>query len=121
MLLNACSVRNKSCMLRDFIRDNHLDLFFITETWLTQYDSSAIAAFLPATHDFYHSPREHGRGGGVGIAITKSIKSVKTFPRIFRNFECLEVSIVLANKCLTIYIIYGPPHDCPIQFFEEFQ
>ena len=67
---------DKKCILRDVIRDNHQDLFSVTETWLTQYDSSNIAAFLPATHDFYHFPREHGRGGGVGIAIAKSNKSV---------------------------------------------
>lgn len=121
MLLNACSVRNKSCILRDLIRDNHLDLFFVTETWLTQYDSSAIAAFLPPTHDFYHFPREHSRGGGVGIAIKKSIKSVKTFRRIFQNFECLEANIVQSNKHLTIYIIYRPPQNCHVQFLEEFQ
>ena len=64
MMLNACSVRNKSCILRYVIRDNHLNLFSVIEKWLRN-DSSAIAPFLPATHDFYHFPGKHGRGGDI--------------------------------------------------------
>ena len=94
MFLNACSIRNKSCLIRDAIIDNSVDLFFVVETWLTSSDTSSIAAFLPDTHDFYHFPRDNRRGGGVGVAVSKSIASVKTIPRVFESFECLEINFI---------------------------
>ena len=98
MFLNACSIRNKSCLIRDAIIDNSVDLFFVVETWLTSSDTSSIAAFLPDTHDFYHFPRDNRRGGGVGVAVSKSIASVKTIPRVFESFECLEINFIYKNK-----------------------
>ena len=35
-LLNACSLRNKSASLCDYVQDCKADIFAITETWLTQ-------------------------------------------------------------------------------------
>ncbi|XP_026111228.1 uncharacterized protein LOC113086548 isoform X2 [Carassius auratus] len=47
-LLNARSVNNKALLLADFIMDNKLDLFFITETWHKQDDGFLFNQLTPA-------------------------------------------------------------------------
>ena len=119
-LINARSINNKSCILYDLIVDNSLSLLFITETWIAETDSASIAAFLPGTHDFYHVPREEGRGGGVGLAASRSLQSVKMTAVSFGSFECMEVSIVHQNRKMRFYLIYRPPHGNITSFIAEF-
>ena len=121
MLINACSVKNKSCILKDTIVDNSLQLLFITETWLSPYDTSAIAAFIPESHNFYHFPRDNRPGGGIGVAASKSIQSVKSVNRIFGSFECLQINIAQENNKICFYLIYRPPSSSVASFFDEFE
>ena len=76
---------------------------FLVETWLSKYDTAAIASFLPETHEFHHFPREDRQGGGVGAAITKSVQSLKSFCRQYKTFECLEIHIVTKNKKINFF------------------
>ena len=41
-LLNVQSVRNKAFAIHDTIKDECLDMFAITETWLSDYDTADI-------------------------------------------------------------------------------
>ena len=61
-------------------------MFFITETWLSKYDSAAIASFLPSTHEFHHFPRENQQGGGIGVAVNKQINSIKSNNHKYMKF-----------------------------------
>ena len=58
-LLNVQSVGNKTFDIRDTIIDYKLDVFLVTETWLSNYyDSAKISEMTPETHDvFLHVPR----------------------------------------------------------------
>ena len=114
-------MKNKSCIINDLIVDDAIDILFITETWLTENDTAAIAACIPGTHEFHHCPREDRRGGGVGVAITKSFQSIKSFNRRFVSFECLELNAVHENQKMSMYIIYRPPNSNIITFMEEFE
>ena len=110
MLINARSVKNKGCKLHDEIIDNDLDLFFITETWLSPYDTSAISDILPDSYEFFHFPRADRNGGGVGVAVSRCVKSVKCVNRCFTSFECLQATIVQDNQKVIFYLIYRPPN-----------
>ena len=47
---NARSVRNKTVLLNEFILENNLDIFAVTETWLSSdanYDQVTIGELLP--------------------------------------------------------------------------
>ena len=104
-LLNARSVRNKTCIIRDYITENHIDIFCLTETWLNKNDNAVIAEFVPETHVLHHSPRE-GRGGGVGVVINRKFQGVKSKTKKYQYFECLELSLNHRNKLVYIYVIY---------------
>ena len=120
-LLNARSVRNKCCELRDFIIENAVDLFFITETWLNEHDTSVIASFVPDTHVFHHFPRLSSQGGGVGVVISKSFHGVKSFNRVQNSFECMELHITHCSRKLIAYIIYRSPSRYEGNFLAEYE
>ena len=69
-LLNIQSVTSKTLEIRELIAEKSLDILALTETWLSNNDSSKIAELVPDTHIFYHIPREK-RGGGVGLCLSK--------------------------------------------------
>ena len=125
LLINACSVRNKTCMLKDLIIDNNVGICCITETWLHDTDTSVIAAFVPNSHEFYHFPRsERGmssRGGGVGIVISKVLSGIRTSNRFFEYFECIELKFKHNNREIIICLIYKPPQINFRQFITEFE
>ena len=121
MLLNCCSVRNKDHILYDLIVDNSIDILFLTETWLKQYETASIEAFLPESHNFFSFPREEKRGGGVGAAISKSFMFAKSINRKFCSFECMELNLTDETKKFSTYIIYRPPQSSTTSaFIEEF-
>ena len=119
-MLNARSVRNKCCSIRDLIIDNSIDVFCIVESWLTDTDTSVIAGLLPDTHNCYHFPRISGSGGGVAVIISKSFKGVKAFNRGTSTFECLELHASFANEKIIFNVIYRPPYYSP-NFLNQFE
>ena len=57
----------KRCEISTFIKDNGIDLFFATETWLSAEGDEAITAELsPSGFDVKSFPRQsRSRGGGI--------------------------------------------------------
>ena len=107
-------------MIHDLIIDNFVDIMCITETWLSENETAAVSAFVPDTHIFHHFPRPSGRGGGVGIVVSKFFKFTKFFRRLYDTFECLELNLVFKNYKINIYTIYRPPNADRNVFFSEF-
>ena len=69
---NAQSVKGndmacKRCEISTFIKDNGVDLFFVTETWLSaQGDEAKTAELAPSGFDVKSFPRQsRSRGGGL--------------------------------------------------------
>lgn len=120
-LLNVQSARNKTFEIRDTINDQQLDFYAITETWLTDFDSAVIKEMTPATHSFLHHPRGEGRGGGVGLFVSNSIKKVKKCKSPeYNTFELLQVQCETNGNKLTIITIYRPPSTSLSSFIDEF-
>ena len=71
--LNARSVKNKTALILDYIRDYSADLYAITETWLTDKDASVKAEFCPAGYNFIDYPRTGYRDGGTGLNFRDSL------------------------------------------------
>ncbi|XP_068223525.1 uncharacterized protein [Palaemon carinicauda] len=76
-LLNAQSVRNKTRELRELICEQGIDAFAITETWLSACDNLKINELLPDTHKLFHTPRNFGQGGGVGIVLSNTFTNAR--------------------------------------------
>ena len=120
-LLNARSVRNQTNDLRDYVTENNIDIFCLTETWLKTNETAIISELVPETHTFHHFPREARNGGGVGIVLSKSFRSIKSNCRKYDYFECIQVDFSHKNKKLCIYVIYRPPNPNFSQFAAEFE
>ena len=79
-----------------------------------------IADFLPDTHSFHHFPRCEGRGGGVGVIMSKAFERLKATRRPFSTFECLQISFEVNKKPFNLFSIYRPPAPTA-SFFPEFE
>ena len=72
---NAQSMNNKTTLICDHIKSNHVDIMAISESWLygDDRDKKTLAdvnTMLP-DHNLYHKPRKARGGGGVCVIIKK--------------------------------------------------
>ena len=96
-------------MVSDFILEKNVDLFCMTETWLSgePKDNATLAAITPPGYSVKHVPRTGGRGGGVGIIHRDacSLKLIKT--SVFKSFEHMTVRVVSGSSQYHIFTILG--------------
>ena len=97
-------MKNKTALLLDYIRDCSVDLYAITETWLTDKDASVKAEFCPAGYNFNNHPRAGYRGGGTGLIFRNSLKGKMVATGGNDSFEFSEWLV----SCL---IMYRPPYS----------
>ena len=71
----------KRCEISTFIKDNGIDLFFVTETWLSaQGDEAKTAELAPSGFDVKSFPRQsRSRGGGIATLYKSTLGSNITF------------------------------------------
>ena len=82
----------KRCEISTFIKDNGVDLFFVTETWLSaQGDEAKTAELAPSGFDVKSFPRQsRSRGGGIATVYKSTLGSSMTF-FFFLNNICFFV------------------------------
>ena len=125
-LLNARSVIRKVNEITDHIVENELDLVAITETWMSSNDRITEGELCPNGYDLLHTPRPHGRGGGVALLIKSSLKHSQIIStEVNSSFEHQEVNIRMQRYTLTLIIVYRPPPNkknkaTAKQFCQEF-
>ena len=80
----------KRCEISTFIKDNGVDLFFVTETWLSaQGDEAKTAELAPSGFDVKSFPRQsRSRGGGIATVYKSTLGSNITFKT---NFDFTNV------------------------------
>ena len=117
---NAQSVKGndmacKRCEISTFIRDNGVDLFFATETWLSaKGDEAKTVELAPSGFAVKSFPLE-SRFRGDGIAtiykyISGSNITFKTnFDLTHTSFEVVQASITLQHNTLHFFGLYRPP------------
>ena len=83
---NAQSVKGndmacKRCEISTFIKDNGIDLFFVTETWLSaQGDEAKTSELASSGFDVKSFPRQsRSRGGGIATVCKSTLGSSITF------------------------------------------
>ena len=117
---NAQSVKGndmacKRCEISTFIKDNGIDLFFVTETWLSaQGDEAKTVELAPSGFDVKSFPRQsRSRGGGIATVYKSTLGSNITFKRNFdfthTSFEVVQASITLQHNTLYFFCLYRPP------------
>ena len=117
---NAQSVKGndmdcKRCEISTFIKDNGVDLFFVTKTWLSrQCDEAETVELAPSGFDVKSFPRQsRSRGCGIAIVFKSTFGSNITFKTNFdfahTSFEVVQASITLQHNILHFFCLYRPP------------
>ena len=100
-----------------FMKDNGVDLFFVTETWLSaQGDEAKI--FEKSGFDVKSFPRQSRiHGGGIATIYKSILGSNITFKTKFdfthTSFEIVQASITLQHNTLHFFYLYRPPPNRP--------
>ena len=111
-LLNACSAKNKSFVIKYFVVDENIDFLAVTETWL-QADISyqlTVNDICLTGFAFHHLPHKHCRGKGVALLYKNRFKLKKLSLNIsFKSFEFTDSTLNYASTSLRMMVVYGPP------------
>ena len=113
------------------LTSNDLDLFAVTESWLTSEDSSAteklagisdaeLLADLPYT--CYRTDQADGRkGGGVLLVVKNSCMTSRRCDLERATLEMVVTEIQLANSTNVIAAVFYRPSDSSDRFFDKFE
>ena len=102
----------KRCEISTFIKDNGVDLFFVTETWLSaQGDEANTAELAPSGFDVKSFPRQsRSRGGGIATVYKYILGSNITFKPNFdfthTSFEVVQASTTLQHNTQHFFRLY---------------
>ena len=94
------------CEISMFIKDNGVNLFFVTETWLSaQGDEAKTVELDPSRFDVKSFPRQsRSRGGGIATVYKSNLGSNITcktnFDFAHTSFEVVQASITLQHNTL---------------------
>ena len=105
----------KRCEISTFIKDNGVELFFVTETWLsTQSDEAKTVELAPSGFDVKSFPRQlQSRGGGIATVCKSTLGSNITFKTNFdfthTSFEVVQASITLQHNTQHFFCLFRPP------------
>ena len=97
------------------IKDNGVDLFFVTETWLcAQGDDAKTAELAPSGFDVKSFPRQsRSRGGGFATIYKSILGSSVTFKTnldfTHTSFEVVQASTTLQHNTLHFVCLYRSP------------
>ena len=119
-LFNSQSVKGNDMACRrfeisTFIKDNCVDLFFVTETWLSaQGDEAKTVELAPSGFGVKSFPRQsRSRGGGIATVCKSTLGSNITFKTNFdfthTSFEVVQASITLQHNTLHFFCLYRSP------------
>ena len=128
-LVNCQSLRNKTEHILDTISSNRFSMMFLTETWIQENgDELHLGHSTPNGYYSIHRSRSTGkRGGGLGVILQDSIKTVEKssdFPT-YNSFELLAIESIQNGLPVRYYLIYRPPPSASngivkSQFLPEF-
>ena len=115
--LNICSLLNplKFTAISDLAESRHIDLFALTETWITSASTSAeLFNATPPGFTLISCPRpapinatkSHIVGGGTAYLIREPATLLSTPTHSFKSFEMSSVTLKLFSSNLTVFNIY---------------
>ena len=104
---NPRSINNKVDNLMQYVINNNITIFFITETWLTESNNHTTAVIKSYGYKISHNFRPDFGGGGVAVVHKHCLKLVKIFPKHAKTFESVSVKLKFHDNswlfCCCIY------------------
>ena len=120
-LLNARSVSSKTFIMKDFFIQRHLDILFLTETWISAGagESSVFGELCPTNCSFISTPRSTGRGGVIAMIFKNNFKLLTLPVGTYSTFEIQSVKVESITTPLVCALVYRPPKPNK-DFIKEF-
>ncbi len=121
--VNARSMREKSPTISDLVKCKSLDIFGITETWLSSNETtSSLADITPTGFSIHQIPRTGRSGGGVCFLISDLLTFAKIDIPTCSSFEaiCGRVTNAKLGVNFNILNLYRPPRS-NATFINDFQ
>ena len=121
-LINARSLRNKSLFVRNYVDECSLDIVALTETWLTDEDTTSVSELCRDNFTLVHQPRGSARrGGDIGVLFRKTLQLISRVTIDTRASETLSVTLRNAHtSCTTrVVVMYRPPNSCFGTFLDD--
>lgn len=94
--------------------ENKIDILAISETWLRDGETAAVAELKPPGYQFHHMTRddlqnEDRRGGGVGFLVRAEIdhQVVETKTK-YDSFEMIEMMVHMKKRSIRLINVYRP-------------
>ena len=117
-LMNARSIRNKIPDLHHLINTQHLDLLFISETWLNNDVTDAMLD-PQSRYRIFRTNRKLRPGGGTMAMVTAELKSwehILSDDEQKLSDECgcevICINVVFHQSKYRIVTVYRPPSSC---------
>jgi hypothetical protein len=110
-LWNCQSIRNKTACFTDYICSKNVDLFALTETWLTGADAAIKAECTPDGYKMLGESRSDRKGGGTALVYRSNISAQKIGVDARNSFEVSEFVLVGSSWRMRLAVIYKPPYS----------
>ena len=117
-MVNIQSLKSKGNDLITYLSDTKLDLYILTETWLTEEDDSWVSCsdlnitnFRIRTSNWINR-----RGGGLALVHNTAVPTMKLDEGQLQSFQFAVWSTKIPGSNMTIIAIYHPPYStkCPV-------
>ena len=109
---NVRAVKSKTAWLREYISSTDMDIFALTETWLTEKDTAAkLEIYSTESHSFIQQDRNGRRGGGTGLLFKKAIDVKKIAAGEKSSFEFSEWRVSFNSLRAKLVVVYRPPYS----------
>ena len=109
-VLNAQVIKNKEILIMDYIIENRIEAYIVTETWLSEGDDTWISTsdFNKHNYSITVSNRQNRRGGGLAL-IYKTTQNLQVLEEgATRSFEYRIWKLTVQSTSITIIAVYHP-------------
>ena len=118
---NIRSIRRQYITVTDFITTKNIDIFCMSETWLTNNETTAfMSEITPPNHKIIHKARIGKKGGGVAIFANKNLDLTSLDTPLFKSFETVMGTVNFSKTKINIVSVYRPPTSNLRVFLDEF-
>ena len=92
-LLNVRSIYHKAIAISEYITDNNIDIFVMTESWMLKNNDSnrvIIDNLVPQGYKIIHNPRSKDKGGDVGMVFKNTLYLQMQQSTSYLSFEYVK-------------------------------
>ena len=110
---NGRSIRNKLVSIMTYLKEKHVDIAFVQETWIRKSDGHLLTQIREYGYDLilYRKVRRLDLGGGVAIIYKSRLKIRNIKKKSYPSFEHIECQLTTEKGPVNFVNIYRPEYS----------